>query len=54
MIIQNYIWNLFELYVTTLISASVNGHIEIVKFLLEQEGIDINDKDVYLFYLMFI
>ena len=29
--------------------ASENGHTEIVKLLLEQEGIDINTKDAYLF-----
>ena len=28
--------------------ASRNGHTEIVKMLLEQKGIDINAKDVYL------
>ena len=34
--------------------ASNNGHIEIVKMLLEQEGIDINSKDIQLFLSMFI
>ena len=29
--------------------ASRNGHTETVKMLLEQEGIDINAKDAYLF-----
>ena len=33
--------------------ASENGHTEIVKLLLEQNGIDINAKDVYLFYMTF-
>ena len=27
------------------------GHTEIVKILLAKEGIDVNAKDVYLFYL---
>ena len=34
--------------------ASENGHTEIVKILLEQEGIDINAKDITLFLLIFI
>ena len=33
--------------------ASQSGDIEIVKLLLEQEGIDVNAKDVYLFYLIY-
>ena len=51
---QNNIWALFKLYVSSLMLASVNGHIEIVKLLLEQEGIDVNVKDAYLLYLIFI
>ena len=31
--------------------ASKNGHKETVKILVSQEGIDINAKNVYLFYL---
>ena len=34
--------------------ASVYGHTEIVKILLEQEGIDINAKAINLYYLLFI
>ena len=34
--------------------ASANGHIEIVKILVEREGIDINAKDIYLYYSLFI
>ena len=30
--------------------ASEKCHTEVVKLLLEQKGIDINAKDVYLFY----
>ena len=30
--------------------ASDNGHTEIVKVLVEQTGIDINAKSVYLYY----
>ena len=34
--------------------ASAKGHTEIVKILLEQEGIDINAKGILLFLLIFI
>ena len=34
--------------------ASANGYTKIVKILVEQEGIDINAKNVYLFCLKFI
>ena len=34
--------------------ASGNGRTETVKILLEQEGIDINAKDIQLFLLKFI
>ena len=34
--------------------AAWKGNTEIVKLLLEHEGIDINAKDFYLFYLKFI
>ena len=54
MIIQNDIWKLLKLFETALILASMKGHTEIVKILVEQEGIDINAKDIYLLYLMFI
>ena len=42
---QNNIWNFFKLFRTALIYASEKGHTEIVKILVEQEGIDINAKD---------
>ena len=54
MIIQNNIWDLFELFQTALMWASANGYTEIVKILVKQEGIDINAKDIYLFYSKFI
>ena len=38
---------------TALMLASKGGHIEIVKVLLEQDGIEINAKDVYLILSMF-
>ena len=34
--------------------ASEECHTEIVKLLLAKEGIDINAKSVYLFYLLFV
>ena len=34
--------------------ASYNGHTEIVKILIEQEGIDINAKNISLFLFIFI
>ena len=34
--------------------ASENGHLEIVKILLSQEGIDINSKDISLLLSIFI
>ena len=51
---QNNIWNFFKLFKTALIWASLRGHTEIVKILVEQEGIDINAKtDVYFNNLLF-
>ena len=43
---QNNIWNLFKLFNTALISASINGNREIVELLVKQKGIDINAKNV--------
>ena len=53
---ENNIWKLFILFDTALIIASYNkhkasfvpgkSHINIVQLLLEQEGIDINAKNV--------
>ena len=37
-----------------LVSASESGNVELVKFILGQEGIDINAKDIYLFLSKFI
>ena len=47
--IQNNIWKLFKLFRTALMWASMDGYVEVVKILVEQEGIDINAKDIYLF-----
>ena len=43
---QNNILDLFKLFGTSLICASMNGDTEIVKILAEQEGIGINAKNV--------
>ena len=43
---QNYFWKLFKLFNTTLILASWNDKTEIVKMLIEQEGTDINAKEI--------
>ena len=45
---------MFKLYKTAIIYASEKGHTEIVKLLIEQEGIDTNDEDVYFFYSTFV
>ena len=42
----DYVWNFFKLLWTALMRASGKGHIEIVEILVEQEGIDINAKDI--------
>ena len=42
---QNNIWNFFKLFYTALMKASKYSHTEIVKILVEQEGIDVNAKD---------
>ena len=49
LLFQNNIWNFFKLFGTALIWASENGHAEIVKILVGQEGIDINAKDNVFF-----
>ena len=51
---QNNIWKFFNLLWTALMIASVYGHTEIVKILVEQEGIDINAKTVKFFLSIFI
>ena len=43
---QKHAWIFFKLSNTALILASKNGHTEIAKLLIEQEGIDINTQDV--------
>ena len=50
---QNNDWNLIKLFNTALIWASYFGHNEIVEILLEQNGIDINTKNIYLLSSMF-
>ena len=51
---QSNFWYLFKLLLSALMIAAEKGHIEIVKLLLEQKGIDLNAKDVFLLYLKFI
>ena len=50
---QNNIWNFFTLFKAALIIASENGHTEIVKILVKQEGIDINAKN-YVYFNNFL
>ena len=45
---QNNSWNFIKLFMTALMWASEEGHTEIVKILIEQNGIDINAKTVFL------
>ena len=47
-------WNLIRWFETALTAASCYGHTEIVKLLLEQEGIDVNAKAAFLFDSEFI
>ena len=47
-------WNLFRLFVTPLMFACSNGNYQIVKSLLDFDGIEINERDILLFYLMVI
>ena len=51
--ILNYIWIFFKLFQTALMIASENNLIEIVQLLVEQEEIDINVRDFYLFNSIF-
>ena len=51
---KNNIWNFFKLFDTALILASRKGHTEIVKILIEQEGIDINAKEYNVYINNFI
>ena len=44
--LQNNIRKLYKLYFTALMFASCNGNTEIVKLLVEQEGIDINSQNI--------
>ena len=53
LIFSNNIWDLFKLFETALLFATYKGCNEIVKLLLEQKGIDVNAKNVYLFYSKF-
>ena len=43
-------FSIFNLLCTALIWASYNGHTQIIKMLVKQEGIDINAKDIKCFY----
>ena len=44
---MNHFWNLIQkFYITPLIMASYEDHIEIVKLLLAQPSIEINCKDI--------
>ena len=43
---QNNIWNFFKLFKTALMKASSGGHTEIVKILVETEGVDLDAKYV--------
>ena len=45
LIFQNNVWSFFNIFKTALMNASENDNTEIVKILVEQEGIDINAKD---------
>ena len=49
LVFQNNIRDFFKLFETALIWASQNGHTEIVKILVKQEGIDINAKNEIYF-----
>ena len=49
LIFQTHKRKIFKLFNTALILATKNGNIEIVKLLIEREGIDINATDVLLF-----
>ena len=51
---QNNFWEKIKLFVTALMNASYEGYTEIVKLLLEQNEVNINDKDAYLFNSMII
>ena len=51
---QNNSQKFFDLYDTAFMLASTSGRTEIVRLLVKQEGIDINAKDIYLFYSKFI
>ena len=54
LIFQSNIWDLFKLLKTSIMKASENGHTDIVKLLLEQEGIDTEAKDINLVCSMLI
>ena len=51
---RSNIWNFFKLLWTALMAASGKGYFQVVELLLEQDGFDINDRDIYLFPLTFI
>ena len=51
---QNNVRDLFELFQTALINAAMIGNVRIAKFLIEQGGVDVNTKFIYLIYLRLI
>ncbi|KAH0785867.1 hypothetical protein GPJ56_010267 [Histomonas meleagridis] len=51
---SNSFWEMFEIFRTALMLASLNNRIESIKLLLEQKAIDVNAKDIHLFDIKFI
>ena len=51
---QNNYWNLIKLLYTALMLASRYDQAEVAKILLEQDEIDVNVMNIYLFLLMFL
>ena len=46
-------WNSYKIF-SLLISECANGNIDIVKYLIERNGFNVDGKDIQLFYLEFI
>ena len=40
------IWDLFKLFRTILMNACLENQVQIAKYIVEQEGLDISDVDV--------
>ena len=51
---QSNVWFLFNILWSALTFAARFGHTEVVKLLIEQNGIDLNTKTVYVFCLIFV